>query len=179
MRRRFIRPGHVRMALTPRPLENLSQPLLDGTATAVFREQVRLLYRLSFPAYFGSLLVALTVALGLWSTAVSATILAGWFALVAAITSARVALYRSYNVLEQASDGRIWASRFVLGAMAMGAAWGILGAFVMPPADWHHQLLTVFVIAGMVASALVVLTPVKAAFIGFAVCALLPIIVAM
>ncbi|MDB5808504.1 MAG: hypothetical protein JWN94_626 [Betaproteobacteria bacterium] len=167
------------MALTPQPLETLSRSELEATAAAVFEEQVRLLYRLSFPAYFGSLLVALTVAVGLWAAEVPETFAAGWFAFVVVIVCARLALYRSFTLVERKTGARVWAFRFVGGAAAMGAAWGILGAFVMAPADWPHQLLTIFVIAGMVGSALVVLTPVKAAFIGFAVPALLPIVAAM
>jgi len=168
------------MARSTQPLElaPATSPAPDETAAAVFAEQVRLLYRLSRPAYGGTLAVALIVVAGLWGE-VAPSILGSWFALVAAATAARFLLYRQYGGAEPARDARSWSTRFVLGAVAMGSLWGVLGSLLLAAADWYYQLLIAFVIAGLVASALVVLTPVKRAFIGFTLAALLPLIVAM
>ena len=107
------------------------------------------------------------------------SILGSWFTLVAAATAARFVLYRQYGTAEPARDARSWSTRFVLGAVAMGSLWGVLGSLLLAATDWYYQLLMAFVIAGLVASALVVLTPVKRAFIGFTLAALLPVIMAM
>ena len=55
------------MARLTQPLEVMpaTPPAPDETAAAVFAEQVRLLYRLSRPAYGGTLAVALIVVAGL------------------------------------------------------------------------------------------------------------------
>ena len=166
------------MARTSQPLEVVPRNAPDDTAAAVFSEQVRLLYRLSRPAYGGTLAVALIVVAGLWDV-VAGSLLTGWIALVMAITGARYWLYRRHAADEAAHEVRVWAILFVIGTVAMGSLWGVLGSLLLAATDWYYQVLIVFVIAGMVATALVLLTPVKRAFVGFAVAALLPPIIAM
>ena len=61
----------------------------------------------------------------------------------------------------------------------MGGMWGALGSLLLPPGELGYQLFVVFVVAGMVASAFVMLTPVKSAFLGFMLPALLPLIAAV
>ena len=65
------------MAPTSQPLELVPNIKPDATATAVFAEQVRLLYRLSLSTYGGTLAVALIVTCGLWNVAPNA-LLAAW-----------------------------------------------------------------------------------------------------
>ncbi|HEV7821695.1 MAG TPA: PAS domain S-box protein, partial [Burkholderiales bacterium] len=166
------------MARARMPSEAAPQDVPDDAAAAVFAEQIRLLYGLSRPAYWGTLAVAVIVVAGLWS-AVSAPVLGGWFALVAAITIARFFLYRQYLTDQSTHTAYAWAVWFVVGAVAMGALWGILGALLLTAAEWYYQLLIVFVIAGMVVSALILLTPLLPAFLGFTVATLLPLIIAM
>ena len=166
------------MAPTSQPLEPVPNIKPDATATAVFAEQVRLLYRLSLSTYGVTLAVALIVTCGLWNVAPNA-LLAAWFAGVAAITAARFALHRHYIAHEIEHAAHYWACRFVIGAAAMGAMWGVLGSLLLPTTDLGYQFLIVFVIAGMVGSATIVLTPVKAAFIAYMLTALVPLAVAM
>jgi diguanylate cyclase (GGDEF)-like protein/PAS domain S-box-containing protein len=149
----------------------------DDTNAAVFAEQVRLLYRLSRPAYGGTLAVALIMVCGLWNV-LPAMPLAGWLVAVAAITGVRYFLYQRYMAHELSRATHDWASWFVAGAVAMGGLWGVLGSLLLP-VEIGYQLLIVFVVAGMVASGLIVLTPVKSAFVGFTLPALLPLIVAL
>ena len=82
------------MAPTSQPLEPVPNIKPDATATAVFAEQVRLLYRFSLSTYGVTLAVALIVTCGLWNVAPNA-LLAAWFAGIAAITAARFALHRT------------------------------------------------------------------------------------
>jgi len=159
------------------PAGNLPGPGVG--AAPVHSEQVRLLYRLSRPAYPGTLAVALIAVFALWGVTSNA-LLAGWILLVLAVTGARYLLYRSFLAREpDAQEAATWAHRFVLGAIAMGSLWGALGSALLPARELGYQLLIVFIVGGMVASALVMLTPVKSAFLGFMLPALLPLIVAV
>src|SRR5450631_1241908 len=148
--------GHTRMAPTSDPAETTPSSARDDTNAAVFAEQVRLLYRLSRPAYGGSLAVALILMLGLWNVLPGAP-LAGWFMVVAAITGVRYFLYQRYTAYESMHAAQYWATRFVAGAVAMGGMWGVLGSLLLP-GEFGYQLLIVFVVAGMVVSGLMVLT---------------------
>ena len=130
-------------------------PESPGAAAAVFAEQVRLLYHLSRPAYSGTLAVALTTVIALAVAGVPVVRLGGWMSLVIAVTAARFFLYKKFFASETQFDSRVWARRFVAGAVAMGLMWGLLGSFVMAGAEWYYQLLTIFVIVGLVGSALI------------------------
>src|SRR5690242_12076961 len=90
------------MALKSQPLDSLPAAGPDRMAAAVFQEQVSLLYRLSRPAYGGTVAVALTIAAGLWVAGVSVVALAIWFGVVAAVTALRVVIYRQYIALAPA-----------------------------------------------------------------------------
>ena len=167
------------MAPDSNPADPALQAEAGQTSAAVFAGQVRLLYRLSRPDYGDTLAVALITTFGLWQV-VPKPALAGWLALVVVITAGRFLTYRQYLKRDPpAHDARVWASRFVIGTVAMGAAWGALGSLLMPPGGIEYQILIVFAVVAMVASALVMLTPVRAAFPGFMLPALLPLIVAV
>ena len=165
------------MAADSNPAEPASQFERVRTAAAGFAGQVQLLYRLSRPDYGDTLAVAFLTTFGLWNI-VPRLALAGWFAMVVAITAGRFFAYWKYNKLKPpAHEARLWANRFVIGSVAMGLAWGVLGSLLLPPGEIEYQVLIMFAIAAMVASALVMLTPVRSAFLGFMLPALLPLIV--
>ena len=148
---------------------------LDDRTASIFGEQVRLLYRLSRPAYAGTLINAVIIVLALWNVT-PLPWLAVWLALVTAVTTWRFALYKTYFARElHPPEAPAFANRFVAGAIAMGCLWGVLGSVLLPQGEIMHQFLIVFVVGGMVASALVVLTPIKPAFLGFMLPALLPL----
>ncbi len=152
---------------------------LASADAAVEAERVRLLYRLSRPGYFGTLLNAAVIALALFLIEPLSELLV-WLVLVVAVTAARFALYRRF-MAQAPGHGELalWRHRFISGATAMGATWGLLGSLLLPAGQFLYELLVMFAVCGMVASALVVLTPVRLAFYGFAVTALLPLIVAI
>ena len=155
------------MAPDSNPADPASQAEAGQTAAAVFAEQVRLLYRLSRPDYGDTLAVAFITTFGLWHV-VPQLALAGWCVLVVLITAGRFFAYRQYLKRDPpAHEARAWSNRFVVGAVAMGAAWGALGSLLMPPGEIEYQILIVFAIVAMVACALVMLTPVRTAFLGF------------
>jgi diguanylate cyclase (GGDEF)-like protein/PAS domain S-box-containing protein len=165
------------MAPESNPVATAAPAERGQTAAAIFSEQVRLLYRLSRPDYVDTLAVAFITTFGLWHV-VPRLPLVGWFGLVIVITAARFVAYRQYlNRDPPAQAAGTWATRFVIGAVAMGAAWGALGSLLLPPGEIEYQILIVFAIVAMIASSLVMLTPVRSAFLGFMLPALLPLIV--
>jgi len=148
---------------------------LNHGAAAIYADQVRLLYRLSRIGYAGTLINAMIIALVLWNVAEQG-LLVTWLVLVFVVTTARYALYKAYSVREPPPPAApAWANRFVVGATVMGGLWGMLGSVLLPQNELMHQFLIVFLVGGMVASALVVLTPVRAAFLGYMLTALLPL----
>ena len=147
-----------------------------AASAGIFDARVRLLYRLSRPGYLGTLIAAIVVALALWSVVPQVKILS-WLMLVAIVTGGRIVLYRRF-VLRQpgVAEFPAWRRRFIAGAVLMGCTWGLLGSALMPSGEILYQLLLMFIIGGMVTTALVVLTPVRLAFYGFSLAALLPLI---
>lgn len=146
---------------------------------SIVADLVRQLYGMSRPAYAGTLLNAGIITFVLWGTQAPRDLLI-WFTLVAAVTLGRFLLYRAYHARQQPeADAPRWRDRFVVGAAAMGCLWGLLGSWLFPADDVLRQFLVVFLVGGMVASALGVLTPSRRSFLVFAVAAMAPMIVAV
>ncbi len=139
-----------------------------GTGAWVFAEQVRRLYGLSRVAYPGTLLLVCVITYALWGVVSSVPLLAAWFVLMVTVTGARYLLYRSYmRASPPPEQARTWASRFVYGAGTTGVLWGFLGSALYPASSLSHQFLVIFLIGGIAISAMVVLAPVRQAFITF------------
>jgi diguanylate cyclase (GGDEF)-like protein/PAS domain S-box-containing protein len=144
-----------------------------ATEEYVYAEQVRQLYRLSRPAYIGTLLNSSILVYALWGL-VSITLLGGWLCAMFALTGARYLLYRSYLGLQPpAGAARAWARRFIAGSGAAGLMWGIAGSVLYPASSLPHQFLVIFLIGGMAMAAMVVLAPVRQAALAFVLPALL------
>ena len=166
------------MALASNTADTPADSGFNHRAPEIFAEQVHLLYRLSKPAYAGTLINILVMALALWNVTPLRSLVI-WIALVTAINTARYWLYKAYFArAPQPQEARLWGNRFVAGTIAMGSMWGVLGTVLQPQSEIAYQFLIVFLIVAMVASALVVLTPVKSAFVGFTLPALLPVTIA-
>jgi diguanylate cyclase (GGDEF)-like protein/PAS domain S-box-containing protein len=145
----------------------------------VLADLVNQLYRMSRPAYLGTLLNAGIITLVLWDAARARDLLI-WIVLVTALTAGRYLLYQSYCRRQPPpAEAPLWRDRFVLGTATMGCLWGALGSWLFPADDVLRQFLVVFVVGGMVGGALGVLTPVRRAYLVFSLPALLPMIVAI
>jgi len=146
---------------------------------AIVADLVGQLYGMSRPAYAGTLLNAAIITFVLWEVQTPGALLM-WFVLVIAVTLGRFLLYRSYRARRPPpADAGRWRARFVAGTFAMGCLWGMLGSWLLPADDVLRQFLVVFLVGGMVASALGLLTPVRRAFLAFSVPAMLPMIAAV
>ena len=137
------------------------------TGEHVYAEQVRQLYRLSRPAYLGSLANSSILVFAL-SGVISTTLLGSWLCAVFVVTAGRYLLYRAY-LGASPPDGaaRLWARRFVIGAGCAGVLWGVLGSVLFPASSLPHQFLVIFLVGGMALAGLVILAPVPAAFLAF------------
>ena len=137
------------------------------TRERVYAEQVFQLYRLSRPAYVGTLIASSILVFALWGVASSA-MLGAWLCGIFALTGARFLLYRAYIGLRPpAAEARNWAKRFVTGAGATGLLWGVAGSVLYPVSSMEHQFLVIFLVGGMSLSGSVILAPVQPAFFAY------------
>lgn len=100
-----------------------------------------------------------------------------WLAIVVAVTLGR--LYLGVRFARSAAndeDAERWLAWFGAGAVASGVAWGSAAWFLYPPDSVVYQVFLAFVLAGMVAGAVSLLTPVFWIYALFALCSLSPAI---
>jgi diguanylate cyclase (GGDEF)-like protein/PAS domain S-box-containing protein len=167
------------MALASNTVDTPAGAGLNDVAPEIFAEQVRLLYRLSKPAYVGTLVNVIVIAMALRNVTPLPSLLI-WIALVTVATLGRYLLFKAYFARPlKVEDASLWANCFSVSVLVMGCMWGLLGSVLMPQEEIMYQFLIVFLIVAMVASAIVVLTPVKLPLLAFSMPALLPVIFAM
>jgi diguanylate cyclase (GGDEF)-like protein/PAS domain S-box-containing protein len=137
------------------------------TGDRVFAEQVRLLYRLSRPAYIGTLINSSVIVFALWGL-VPTTLLGAWLCVMFVVTGARYLLYRAYSGIRPPDvEARRWATLFTVGAGITGLLWGLVGSVLYPVSSLPHQFLVIFLVGGMAMVGMVVLAPVRWAFFAF------------
>ncbi|HSF22580.1 MAG TPA: hypothetical protein VLA81_11095, partial [Burkholderiales bacterium] len=137
------------------------------TDNRIYAEQVRQLYRLSRPSYVATLVNSSILVFALWGI-VSSTLLGAWLTAMFLATGARYLLYRAYlGKKPPDAEGGQWARRFAAGAGAAGVLWGIAGSVLYPASTLEYQFLVIFLIGGMVVAAMVVLAPVREAFLAY------------
>src|SRR5258708_4414126 len=127
------------------------------TGEHVYAEQVRQLYRLSRPAYIGSLVNSSILICALWGV-VSSTLLGAWLCAMFVVTGGGYLLCRAHlGVNPTDKEARTWARGFVIGAGSTGLMWGIAGSVLYPVSSLPHQFLVIFLVGGMVLAGLVIL----------------------
>jgi signal transduction histidine kinase/CheY-like chemotaxis protein len=121
---------------------------------AVKSEQIRTLYRQGVPVLFANLIIGGLVCASLWALT-PRNLLLSWISAVAALTFARIELWRRYwRRRPLPAEAGSWGRAFVVGSGSAGALWG-LAAFLFfngssPPVA---QLLITFAVGGMCAGA--------------------------
>jgi len=146
------------------------------TGDRVYAEQVRQLYRLSRPAYLGTLINSSILVFALWGI-VSGTLLGAWLCAMFLVTGARYLLYRAHRGTNPPDEeAPRWARRFVMGTGAAGLLWGLAGSVLYPVSSLPHQFLVIFLIGGMMVAAMVVLGPLRQAFLTYVLPAFIPLI---
>ncbi|MCB1909304.1 MAG: diguanylate cyclase [Rhodocyclaceae bacterium] len=112
----------------------------------------------------------------LWD-AVDATVMVGWAALLCAVTGARYANLRAYRRRPRAGALALvrWRRRFAAGALAGGLVWGLAGALLFHPDSFPHQVFLAFLLGGMLAGAIPLLSALHRVYPLFAIPASVPI----
>lgn len=127
-----------------------------------------------------NLAIGFILAVALWS-AVSTAALLIWSGLLIAITAARFLSLRAFRNASPRgeTDYAFWAKHFQAGACAAGGVWGLSGILLFHPSSFPLQVVLAFVLGGMVAGAVPLLSPVRHAYWCFAIPVVLPISIRM
>lgn len=97
---------------------------------------------------------------------------------MATVTMARTGLvYAYWRKSNTDTSAHHWNQVYGIGAALAGVGWGAAGIFLYPPESISHQVFLVFMLGGMAAGAVAVLTPRIEVFLLFFLPTLLPTIV--
>lgn len=123
-----------------------------------------------------SLVNGLVLTIVLWG-AIAAPVLLGWLLVLVTVTAARFMLWHAFkkNQRDGQLDHDFWKRYFVIGTCAAGLVWGASGVFLFHPASFPHQVFLAFVLGGMVAGAIPLMSSVHRAYGCFAILVVLPI----
>jgi signal transduction histidine kinase len=128
------------------------QPASIDTTARVRAEQVRLLYVNGGAPMVATLAAGLTLAFVMVSAGALEVRVAGlWSAAMAAHTGARLLVRRGYfRASDAAIQWRLWARRFMVGALAGGLAWGVGAWLMLTPGRLDLQMLVVAVMTAVI-----------------------------
>lgn len=122
----------------------------------------------------GAILVAV-----LWG-AIEPSQMLTWSLLLLAVTFARFLSLRAFHRnRERHYDHDTWKRFFVIGAGASGIVWGSTGILLFDPVSFPNQVFLAFVLGGMAAGAIPVLSSADHAYQYFALPSMLPICIQM
>jgi signal transduction histidine kinase/CheY-like chemotaxis protein len=99
-----------------------------------------------------------------------------WLAAMLALTALRAGLVWRFQRRAPQAIGR-WGTLFGLGTLGAGLGWGSAGVWLFPVASLTHQVFLAFVLGGMIAGAVGLLSARLGVFLSFACPAAVPIIV--
>ncbi|MCG6906065.1 MAG: PAS domain S-box protein [Desulfobacteraceae bacterium] len=99
-----------------------------------------------------------------------------WFSMVLGISLVRLFLnLQFFKTPDREAEIRRWGRLLWIGLGAMGLLWGSTAIFLFPANSVAHQVFVAFVLAGMVAGAVGVFSPLIPVFLTFSIPALAPI----
>ncbi|HKA54312.1 MAG TPA: HAMP domain-containing sensor histidine kinase [Candidatus Binatia bacterium] len=159
------------------PAAPTSLPSVRERARQVEAERVRLLYRQLPTGCIATVLNAGIVTAVLWPV-VAHRLLLAWLGLLTLLILSLLALLRQYHRRAPTADRLgFWRTLLIIGVGTSATVGGAAGVLLFPPASLVHQVFLVFVLGGTAAGAVVVLSPVMAAFLAVFLPTLLPITV--
>ena len=143
--------------------------IAEGDSGRLHAARVAALFEVARPAYLATLANAAILLAVLWEP-IPTSVLVAWFAVLAAMTLARVAIQRQYVRAAGAGVPEQWERRFAIGTLAAGAVWAFPPAVFFAELYPLRQMAVVFVIGGSIIGAAAVYAPSNRAFYAF--CAL-------
>jgi PAS domain S-box-containing protein len=104
--------------------------------------------------------------------------LAVWYILTVVVAMIRFFQIRKFQrTSDHMKDIRYWARLMAIGIGISGTLWGSTAIFLFPVGSTAHQAFIAIVLAGMVAGAVGVLSPIMTVFLTFSIPALAPIFI--
>jgi PAS domain S-box-containing protein len=102
--------------------------------------------------------------------------LVAWFSMILLVSLVRLFLnLQFFKVVDREAHTRRWGRLLWVGLGIMGLLWGSTAIFLFPVHSVAHQVFSAFVLAGMVAGAVGVFSPIIPVFLAFSIPALAPI----
>lgn len=140
-----------------------------------FPQHVRLLYSGGLEGLLATA-INVPVLVYIQRDVISTSILGWWLFYMAAVTVARAGLVYVYWQSSDIDKSAVqWSRAYGIGAALAGLGWGGAGLFLYPQESISHQVFLVFMLGGMAAGAVAVLTPRMEVFLLFFLPTLLPI----
>lgn len=141
----------------------------------LYAEQVRLLYK-NAPLAYSTTILNGTILTYILSGHVPTSLLAGWYVGLLLVTALRAVLvWRYHNSPQEPGRAAFWNRRYLLGAAAAGSTWGSAALLVFPPDSVGHQAFVAFMLAGMSAGGITVLSSRIEVCLAFLLPTLLPL----
>ncbi len=154
--------------------DNGAHPSVEARVAS---EQVRTLYRQGVFVLLANVVNAVIVACALWQT-VAHQLLLTWTAAMSVMAIVRWWLRGAYMAEPRdTSETPMWARRAMVGSGAAGVLWGVAAASFPTEGSVVAQLVVVFVLGGMGASAAGTISCYLPAFYAFFLPAMLPLVV--
>jgi diguanylate cyclase (GGDEF)-like protein/PAS domain S-box-containing protein len=146
-----------------------------AASSAMLAQQLQLFAARGSTGFSLTLLISLLLAFGLWQ-AVGHTLLLSWVVTIMVVASGGYALVWWYQRTADASpQPKRWRALFVSAAAASGLAWGLGAAVLFPSTALFYQAFIDLVLVVVAAAALPILCAVRAAYVAFLACGLLPL----
>ena len=101
-----------------------------------------------------------------------------WFSMILSVSLARIILNNQFQkTADKNMEVRRWSLLLFVGLGISGILWGSTAIFLFPSTSVAHQAFIAFVLAGMIAGAVGVFSPIMPVFLVFSIPALVPVAV--
>jgi len=138
-------------------------------------EQLRLLFRQSYPAVFISFITAALLTAILWPVQ-DHVLLLTWFGILGLSSLFRLALFYLYRETAPAADAVLtWERPYFLTLILSSLIWGLGGIIIMPTDSPLHQVVIYYFLIGMSGGALSVYSAHRGMLLATLVSVLLPV----